>query len=233
VTAVAIDVEAELDRLFELRPEEFVAARNDLATRVKDEGDRERADEIKRLRKPTLAVWIVNRLARERELDVQRLAKAGEALMHGQGGAKDEREEEQRTLARLVQAAHDIAAREKIGSGAVDRAIETLRAAALLDEERDLLRRARLAEELEPPGLEALAALASSAPPARRARRSDGRKELQEARARLREAEKEERALAAAAREAEQQARESRARADRAARQRAEAEEEVQGLERG
>lgn len=229
---MAVDVEAELDRLFELRPEEFVAARNDLATRVKEEGNRERAEEIKGLRKPTLAVWLVNRLARERELDVQRLAKAGEALMHGKGGAKDAREEEQRTLGRLVQAAQDIAGKEKLAAGAVDRAIQTLRAAALLDEKRDLLRRARVTEELEPPGLEALAALASSAPSARPARKSDWRRELQEARARLRQAQGEERELAAALREAEQHAAELRARAERAAKKRAEAEEEVKRLER-
>lgn len=229
---MALDVEAELDRLFEVRPEEFVAARNDLAARVTKEGSRERAEEIKRLRKPTLAVWLVNRLARESELDVQRLAKAGEALMHGQSGAKDAREEEQRTLARLVQAAKDIATRERIAAGAVDRAIETLRAAALRDEWRDPLRRARVTEELEPPGLEALAALAGSAPPARRARRGDRRRELQEARARLREAQGEERELAAAARDAEQHAEQLRTRADRAARQRAEAEEALKSLER-
>ena len=37
-------------------------------------------EEIKKLRKPTAAVWLVNQLARERQLDVQRLLKAGESL---------------------------------------------------------------------------------------------------------------------------------------------------------
>ena len=104
-----LDVEGELDSLYALRPEEFVAARNDLAKRLTEAGERERAAEIKALRKPSLAVWLVNRLARERELDVQRLAKAGEALMQGQAGGPEAREEEQRALARLGEAAREMA----------------------------------------------------------------------------------------------------------------------------
>src|SRR6187401_768399 len=74
----------ELDRLYELPLGEFTAARDDAAKRLRNEGRRELAAEVKRLRKPTLAVWLANRLAHERALDVKRLLKAGEALAASQ-----------------------------------------------------------------------------------------------------------------------------------------------------
>jgi len=48
---------------------------------------------------------------------------------------------------------------EKLGAGSADRAIETLRAASLTEEGRELLKQGRLTEELEPPGFEALAGM--------------------------------------------------------------------------
>src|SRR5207248_2501184 len=84
-------------------------------------------------------------LARERELDVQRLVKAGEALTKSQVKAAaghasqaflDARREEHRALERLGQAAREIVGREGVGASAVDRATETLRAASLTDEGR-------------------------------------------------------------------------------------------------
>lgn len=162
----------ELDRLYELPPGEFTAARDEAAKRLRDEGRRELADEVKRLRKPTLPVWLANRLAHERELDLKRLLKAGEALGASQsaGSAEDfaeARREEQHALERLAAAAHELAAREGAGAPAVERAVQTLRAASLTAEGRDLLGRGRLTEELEPPGFDALTGL----PPARTARR--------------------------------------------------------------
>src|SRR3954462_13818580 len=81
------DSEADLDRLYQLPLTEFTAARDELVKRLRAEGERERAQEIKPLRKPTAAVWLVNQLARERPLDVQRLLKAGESLTKSQANA--------------------------------------------------------------------------------------------------------------------------------------------------
>ena len=67
----------------------------------------------------------------------------------------------------LKDPSYQIARREQVGATAFNRALETLRAAALSEEHRDLLRRGRITDELEPPGLEALAALAQSAGPSR------------------------------------------------------------------
>src|SRR5262249_36227418 len=131
------------------------------------EGERERAEEVKKLRKPPVSVWLVNRLARERELDVQRLAKAGVALTKSGGtcgAVAAARGDGQQARGRLSPAAPQRAEREGTGAAAVDRAAQTLRAASLTDEGRRLLKQARLTEELQPPGFEALSGLTLATP---------------------------------------------------------------------
>ena len=215
-----MDLERELDRLYQLPTGEFTAARDELAKRLRADGEREQAEEVKKLRKPPVAVSLVNRLARERELDVQRLAKAGEALTASQGKGdadafEEARGEEQRALERLSQAAKEIADREGFGGPAVERATQTIRAASLTDEGRGLLKQARLTEELQPPGFEALTGLAPAAPrrPARRAKpqtktddKAERRHALAEARETVRRLKAEERELASAARAAAREA---------------------------
>jgi hypothetical protein len=213
------DVAAELDRLNELPLGEFTAARDEAAKRLRADGRRELADEVKRLRKPTLAVWLVNRLARERALDVKRLLKAGEALAASQSGGTAEefaeaRREEQHALERLAAAARELAEREGAGAAIVERAVQTMRAASLGAEGRELLERGRLTEELEPPGFDALTGLAP-APPTKRTtsrpkeRRGERRRELEAARERVKE-------LRAAERERRKDAREAAKQAERA-----------------
>jgi hypothetical protein len=210
-------VERELDRLYQVPLGEFTAARDELAKRLRDEGEREQAEEVKRLRKPTASVWLVNRLSQERELDVQRLAKAGEALGKAQsGGLSSEdfataRDEEQRSLERLHQAASELAEQEGVGAPSVERATQTLRAASLTDEGRKLLKQGRLTEELEPPGFEALMGVPAAAPkrPAKKAKRDtkeDRKRALTEARERLRRLQAEERELRSSARAAAREA---------------------------
>ena len=99
-------LEEELDRLYALPLNEFTAARDEIAKQLRDEGERELADQVKGLRKPSVAVWLVNRLARERQVDVKRLVKAGEALAKAQAAATKEgfteaRRDEQHALERL------------------------------------------------------------------------------------------------------------------------------------
>jgi len=224
-------LEQELDRLLELPPNEFTAARDEAAKRLRGDGQRELADQVKQLRKPTVAVWLVNRLARERALDVQRLLKAGEALAMSQteasGGDAAERfaearREEQHALERLADAARELAAQEGTGAPAVERAIQTLRAASLTAEGRELLKRGRLTEELEPPGFGALTPgalpkLGPKSTPAKAGKPKDDRRErrqaLKDARERVKELRAEERELAAAARTARREAEKAEAQA--------------------
>lgn len=57
-----IDLEAELDRLFALKPGEFVSARNELAAHLKASGDAPSAARVKALKRPSVPAWAVNQL---------------------------------------------------------------------------------------------------------------------------------------------------------------------------
>ena len=216
------DLEGDLDRLYQLPLSEFTSARDELVKRLRAQGESERAQEIKKLRKPPAAVWVVNQLARERPLDVQRLLKAGESLTRSQAKAAagkspktftEARRAEQRALEQLAKGAIEIAERAGIGSPAIGKAAETLRAASLTAEGRELLKRGRLTEELEPPGFEALTGLeglgrqVAPAKPSHRGAttgpRNDGHKASAE---RVRQLRAEERELATAARAAAREA---------------------------
>jgi hypothetical protein len=216
------DLEGELDRLYQLPLSEFTSARDELVKRLRAQGESERAEEIKKLRKPPAAVWVVNQLARERPLDVQRLLKAGRSLTKSQAKAAagkspqtftEARRAEQRALEQLAKGAIEIAERAGIGSSAIGKAAETLRAASLSAEGRELLERGRLTEELEPPGFEALMGQQGAArvgaekerkPP--RDKRAEKRRLAKEARERVSRLRGEARELATAARAAEREA---------------------------
>jgi hypothetical protein len=160
--------EEEVDRLYALPLDEFTRARDELARRIRQEDGGEHAAEIKQLRKPTLPAWVVNQLARQRELDMQRLLKAGEQLAGAQAEAiraqsgdafLEARRDEQHALAGLAARATEILADAGRGTATLDRVLATLRAGSLTEEGRALLKSGRLTEELEPPGFEALAGL--------------------------------------------------------------------------
>src|SRR5688572_23227291 len=84
---------ADMDRLFTARPEEFVRERTALVTALRGAGDDGRAREVARLRKPSMAQWVVNQLARQATPDVDRLLDAVTRLRRGGGGnaAQDHR----------------------------------------------------------------------------------------------------------------------------------------------
>jgi hypothetical protein len=209
---MATALERELDALYQLPLDRFTAARNELAKRLRADGQGEDAKQVKALRKPTAAVWLVNRLAREDELDIQRLLKAGESMTKTQAkvargqspaGFLEARREEQRALERLARAARKLADREGVGSSAIDRATQTLRAAALTEEGRRLLKRGRLTEELQPPGFEALTGLTFAPRRHTQTDTTDGeRGALKKAEESLRNLRTQERELRAAARAA-------------------------------
>jgi hypothetical protein len=60
-----VKVDQEVDRLYSLQIEEFVAARNELSRRLKNEGDTSAADEVEQLVKPNVAAWTINQLSRQ------------------------------------------------------------------------------------------------------------------------------------------------------------------------
>jgi hypothetical protein len=151
------------DELFGLAPEAFVAARDDLARRLRREGDAEAANQVKALRRPPLSAWAVNQLARGRGPGLEDLLAAGERLRaaHRAALAGDGAEElraaakaERELVAGLVQAAMELLdeAGHATGEATRDRVAATLHAAAASPEAADLVRGGRLTADLDPAG---------------------------------------------------------------------------------
>ncbi len=131
-------LDAEADRLYGLDPEEFVAARDAAAKALRGDGRRAEAATVAKLRKPSVAAWVVNRLARDEPDLLAALLDAGATLREVQlagAAVADLRaaiEAEAKALDALMRPAGRIA--ERAGSGrdaALARARDTLHAAAL------------------------------------------------------------------------------------------------------
>ena len=67
--------------------DEFTNRRNSRSKELKVAGQRELAAEVATLRKPPVAVWAVNHLARSNKPVLERLRRAGEAVVQAQSGA--------------------------------------------------------------------------------------------------------------------------------------------------
>jgi hypothetical protein len=70
--------------LYALPPEEFVGARDALATELKDAGRADEAAAVKKLRRPSVVAWAVNLAARAHQDEVQELLEAGGELRRAQ-----------------------------------------------------------------------------------------------------------------------------------------------------
>jgi hypothetical protein len=82
---VTVELPADLlDRLYTVPPEHFIAARDEAVTAARRAGDRRTAEEIGKLRKPTVAAWLVNLLARKRSDLIEELLGLGAALRSAQ-----------------------------------------------------------------------------------------------------------------------------------------------------
>lgn len=215
-----MDLDADIDRLFGLDPDDFVAERDALAKRLRAEKRRDDAAEVKALRRPTVVAWAVNQLARRRRDAIEELLARGETLRGAQesalrgdaGPLREATAERRRSVERLRKAA--AALLEERGSppsdASLDQVSATLEAATVDPEAARVVRAGRLSKELPAPsgfgGLSLDDALAAS---------------VDDDRSQRRRAEE----LAAAASAARQRAVEARRHADGAA-------EEVARLER-
>ncbi|MEU4599869.1 hypothetical protein [Nocardia sp. NPDC023988] len=70
--------------LYGLDPADFVATRTERAAQARDDGDRELAKAVGALRKPTVAAWTVNLLARHAPKEIAALLDLGDALRSAQ-----------------------------------------------------------------------------------------------------------------------------------------------------
>jgi len=157
--AVVPELEAELDNLYAALPADFTRARDDLARRLKQTGQVEAAADVKQLRKPTVPLWAVNQLARRHPDDVRALLDAGERLRVAQQAALRGESQELRAATaderKVLQGLTQLGAallREAGHSADPKRIADTLRAAAVDESGRELLKRGRLSAELEASG---------------------------------------------------------------------------------
>ncbi|HEU5361731.1 MAG TPA: hypothetical protein VFU56_00255 [Gaiellaceae bacterium] len=226
--AAVPNLDHELDELYALPLEGFTKARNDLATRLRKAHQAEAAEAVRALRKPTLAVWAANRLARGRPDLVAELVEAGGRLRTVQQRALAGREPQAEVTAASAREREAVralvtAARRELGDRAtpqlLDRLSQTLRAAAVDPEASAVLAAGRLAEELRPVGFGPLEAVAPRRRPQSSASHAAERERLKKLRAEARRVAGEARRAAGAADEAELQARRLRSEADELARQ--------------
>ena len=71
-------------RLYEVPPEKFVATRDEAVAAARQAGDRATAAAIGKLRRPTVAAWLVNLLVRRRPDLIDELMSLGQALRAAQ-----------------------------------------------------------------------------------------------------------------------------------------------------
>lgn len=161
--AARVNLEEELDGLYGLPLAEFTPRRNALAGELRKAGDREGAERMQGLRKPSMSAWTVNQLARKRRLQMRSLLTAGERLRKAQeqllrGGDPDELKEaserQREVVAALLESAAEVL--DSAGHPATDATLERIRGtliSAAGDEERKrLVQQGRLTEDLDPTG---------------------------------------------------------------------------------
>lgn len=180
--------------LYGLDPGEFVAARKERAAQAKRAGDGDLAAAVAELRKPTVAAWTVNLLAREAPDEVDALLRLGEALREAQ---RELSGDDLRTLTRqrqqvvnaLARRAGELAAEHDhpVGEPVLREVATTLTAALAEPDVADQVRDGTLAKAATYEGFgDAAPALTAvpdadsgtgrrnrAAPPAARARRGD------------------------------------------------------------
>ena len=158
-----MELDTEIDKLYGVPLDEFVHDRDELAKRLRREGEREAAEQVKKLRKPSAGAWALNQALRRRRKETDALLAAGErlraaheSLMSGgdQAELRDAMREERGLASALADCAEAIASETgKSGPALRERVRSTLHAAALDEEARDELAKGRFVREREAVGL--------------------------------------------------------------------------------
>lgn len=158
---MAHGLDARINELYGLPLEQFTPARDALAKEVDQGGDRDGASRVRALRKPVVAGWALNRLAREDPDGVRELLELGDTLRAAHrraasGGdvepfraAADERRRLVRALTSKAEAI--VGSRGSVTAAVADAIAGTLEAAAVDEETGTLLRSGRLVKPVRPP----------------------------------------------------------------------------------
>jgi hypothetical protein len=194
VPAAAGSSDRRLDELYREHPEGFVAGRNRIAKELRAAGEADEAERIRKLRRPTVAAWLINLAALTEPARTKQFVEASRRLEEVQAraldGAEDAAQEWRDAAARESEATAglvDVAtsAARQAGHPANARALElvgqTLRAASADPELRERVVRGRVERE------QTAATLGTPAepPPRRRAPADRRRREVARARGEL------------------------------------------------
>lgn len=224
------DLDQAADELYGVDLGEFVNVRTRLVKELRAAGNDADAGTLAKLRKPSVAAWVLNQLARQHRRDIDLLLDAGHRLREAQAGVlggsekqtfEKARATERDALKRLTREAEKLLHARGSGSGNVlNQVTESLRTAAISTTGRELLARGRFTEPSRGEGFDIVSELAGNAPsrPRSKAKQSatdeaerEARAALREAKERLREAEGRARKAAQAADRLEAEADEARA----------------------
>ncbi|GGT29059.1 hypothetical protein GCM10014713_23160 [Streptomyces purpureus] len=139
--AVDMDIDEVVGELYGLRPSEFIAARDTYAARARSAGDAAAAQRIAGLRRPTLAVWASNLLARRRPAEAEQFLQLGRALREAHRSLdaaqlRDLGHQQHQVMAALAHQARDLAgeAGQSVSDSVVQEVEQILRA-VLTDED--------------------------------------------------------------------------------------------------
>jgi hypothetical protein len=162
-------VNDDLDELFKLPLAEFTAARNALATRLKQSGRADDANLVKTLAKPSVSAWTVNQLYWNHRDAFDRLLAAGQRFHKAQTTGKvadmrrslDARREVLSHLSDLATSLLQVAGHNP-SQDTIRRITTTLEA---ISARSDGLTLGRLSQDVDPPGFESLASFVPGVAP--------------------------------------------------------------------
>ena len=160
--------EEAIGGLYSVAPEEFVAARDELAKRLRADGESSAAAEVRKLRKPSVSAWALNVAATEKPNLVARLIEAGERLVAAQHEAVEEGDvgelreatnaQHEAIEAMLEQVRAALRSQDRDRDPFVTRTRDTLRAVATDEALRREFEAARITTDHEPIGFGSAAA---------------------------------------------------------------------------
>jgi hypothetical protein len=132
-----------LDRLYGADRDDFVSERNALAKELHSEGKREEAEEVRRLKKPSISVWALNQGVRSDPKAAKKVLSAADRMesaqadaLKGKGGKLRAAHEGEQEAVDGMLAAVQAASGEKLSGATLDRVRETLRSIAGNEERR-------------------------------------------------------------------------------------------------
>jgi len=79
-----VDIDTAANELYALSPDDFIERRQQLVAAAKQQGNRELATQVGKLRRPTRSAWLINVLARQASDDLSALLELGTALQDAQ-----------------------------------------------------------------------------------------------------------------------------------------------------